>query len=97
MPLETVAILVCGLKDDSRIMIKHSGQKISIDRLINATICDHLGFLAWSKTKDAKDGINRPPRFVDILTQKDKSESDYLVFENGEDFHKAWNEINRGK
>lgn len=89
MPLYKVAIFVCGLKDDSRIMLKASNRTISLDRLINATICDNSSLLVWSQTEDGHKNRNRPKRFVEILLGQEK-ETDIKKFRSSEEFLKAW-------
>lgn len=90
MPLYQVAIFVCGLKEDSRTMLVYSGQKISFNTFMMASAVDSLNFLAWSKTKDASKGMNRPHRLVENLLGK-KDKNDLQKFQSGEDFMSAWN------
>lgn len=51
-----VAALCIGLKADSRVKMELSGNKFTIDQLMQAMVVDSLRFLAWSKTKDAQKG-----------------------------------------
>lgn len=92
MPLLTIATLVCGLRDDSRIMLRLSENNLSIDRQINAMICDNLSYILWSKTKDAESGRNKPKSILNALKGVD-DKSELMTFENGEDFKKAWENL----
>lgn len=89
-PLDKIAILVCGLKDNSRTKLKLNDQKINIDRLLLANAVDNLSFLVWAKTQDAKNGINPPKRFVQMLLGKEE-EKELEGFTSGESFENAWN------
>lgn len=89
LPPFKVAVFVCGLRDDSRIMMKLNDQKVSIDRMISAKTCDNLSLLVWSKSKDAQNGINRPKLFTDVLLGRDE-EKKVQSFADGDEFMKAW-------
>ena len=60
LPVQTVATLAAGLRDDSRIKIKMSGAKVPQNTLLLALIADRLSLLWWAKTKDGEKGRNRP-------------------------------------
>lgn len=90
LPLYKVAVFVCGLREDSRIMLKATERLVSTDRLIQAQICDNLSLLVWAQTKDGHNNRNRPKRFVDVLVNH-KKDTDIRKFESSEDFLKAWN------
>ena len=85
LPLETLAVLSVGLRENSRIKMKLSGVTVTPDFLLLAKAVDLLGLLFWTKTEDAQKGINRPKSIVDMLTRTEK-ESDVLSFETAEDF-----------
>ena len=92
LPPSKVAVFACGLRSDSRIKMKASGQLVPIDTLLLAGISDRLSALVWFKTEDGQKGKNRPTMLVDFLTGKTK-EKDVIVFNSGEDFEKKWNEL----
>lgn len=73
LPIRYVAILACGLSDDSRIKRKLSGQKASTDIMLKAIIADAVNFIAWCQTEDAKKKKNRPKS---IYAQLIKPESE---------------------
>lgn len=92
-----VAILACGLRDDSRIKMKISGCNVSTDTIIKAAILDNLSFIAWTKTKDAQSGKNAPESLVAKLQGKDKKENDdVFTFENPDDFFEMRESILKG-
>lgn len=81
----TAAAFSVGLRDDSRIKMILSGQKVSFDRVLQASIADRLGILIWQKTKDGQANRNRPQSFVELLTAEPK-EREEIAFESGKDF-----------
>lgn len=82
LALNKLAILACGLRDDSRIKLKMSENILSPNQLLLAGIQDRLSLLVYSKTKDAEKGINYPKLILDIL------ENNISGFSSGEDFMK---------
>ena len=92
LPPSKVAVFACGLRNDSRIKMKTSGQSVPIDTLLLAGISDRLSALVWFKTEDGQKGKNRPAMLVDFLTGKAK-EKDVIAFNSGEDFEVARNEL----
>lgn len=81
LPLNLAATLAVGLRADSRIMLKMSHQKIDYNVILRAAILDRLSFLAWSKTKDAETGKNRPESIVSKLMEEPK-ENNVVAFED---------------
>ena len=81
LPLNLAATLAVGLRADSRIMLKITGQKIDYNTVLSAAILDRLTFLAWTKTKDAEAGRNRPESVVSKLMEEPK-ENDIVAFED---------------
>ena len=88
LPPTKVAVFAVGLRYDSRIKMKLSDQKVSLDSLLLGGILDRLSILVWAQTKDGQKGINKPAMIVDSLTVKESKQSDVLVFISGEDFEK---------
>ena len=95
LPVETLAVLSVGLRENSRIKMKLSGVNVTPDFLLLAKAVDLLGLLFWSKTEDAQNGTNRPKSIVEMLTRVEK-ESDVLSFETAEDFEAEWQRITKG-
>lgn len=92
LPVRLQAVLACGLRDDSRIMMKMSGQKMSIGTMLQAAALDELAFLAWTKTKDAEKGRNRPESVLTKLLGEEK-ESEIQSFSSADEFERKRREI----
>lgn len=87
LPASKVALFSYGLRDDSRIKMKMSGQKKPIETMLQASIADSLRILVWFKTKDGQKGKNRPQSFVDLINSThNESEKEVVVFNSGKDF-----------
>ena len=80
--------MAVGLRDDSRIKLKKAGLKQPVDILLLASAVDRLSYILWSKTKDAKNGVNKPPSIFAQLTGQ-KQESNIKAFNSGTEFEKA--------
>lgn len=93
LPVETLAALSVGLRENSRIRMIMADNKVEQDVLLLAAAVDRLTFLAWSKTKDAEKGLNRPRSIVDIITGKSQKENDIMAFNTAEEFEAARAEI----
>ena len=74
MPARRIAVYACGLGKDSRIVKKISDTTVSYSEVIQAVIVDRLNWLCWSKTKDAKNGWNRPESLAKRLMDPPKKE-----------------------
>ena len=93
LPPTQVAIFAIGLKDDSRIKMKMSGQLVPMETLLLAGILDRLSILLWRQTKDGQKGRNMPTMVLDTLVAKKSKDSDVIVFSSGEDYEKTRNAI----
>lgn len=82
------AILAYGLREDSRIMLAMTDQKIRTDTQLFATMVDSLRWLCWSKTKDGAKGRNRPESILETMLNGPKKK-DIIGFRTPEDFEKA--------
>lgn len=96
LPVRLVATLSCGLREDSRIKLKMSGQKLSLDNTLRAMQVDALNLLLWTKTKDAQNGRNQPESVYSLLVDEDvKHENKHsqkiesMVFGSPEEFAEA--------
>lgn len=58
------AVFASGLRDDSRIKLLMSGQKVSFSDLLLARATDILALLLWTK---CKEGTPRPASIAEIL------------------------------
>ena len=88
LPPTKVAVFSLGLRDDSRIKMKISGQSVPFDTLLLAGIHDKLSTLVWFQTADGQKGRNRPTMLTNLLLKKEQ-ESDVEAFHSGEEFEKA--------
>ena len=94
LPVMTLAILACGLRADSRIMLKMRGQKIEDNILLLASAVDRLSFLAWAQTKDGANNINRPNSIVlSMLEPPKKEENNIVAYDNGDDLLDHMNKL----
>lgn len=95
LPVETAAVLAYGLRDNSRIKMKLSNQRVSTETMLQAAAVDALNLLVWAKTKDAKTGRNRPKSLLQIFTGE--NEPEFQAFDNAADFEAARRSLlNRG-
>jgi len=92
MPPIRVAIFAVGLRDDSRIKMKMSGQKVSLKTSLLAGISDSLNMLVWMNSVDGQKGRNRPVLITTLLSgQTGKKEN--VTFASGEDFENYRNRL----
>jgi hypothetical protein len=89
LPLSLVAVFSCGLREDSRIMLRLANQQVSLDTMLLALAADRLSTLVWFKTKDGQKGKNRPAMISESLGSDQRQEKDVTVFESGEDFERT--------
>lgn len=94
LPPSRVAVFSIGLKDDSRIKMKISGQTVSMEVLLLAGISDRLSLLVWAQTEDGRKGINRPAMITDALTTASQpKDAQMVVFDSGEEFISMRNKL----
>ena len=91
-PVEYVAILAYGLKDNSRIKMRANGLKAEINTLLLAHIADNTAINYYIKTKDAKTGRNKPKSKVAALV--DTEDKHAKQFDDGDSFLKEWRRLN---
>ena len=75
-PPHYIAILAVGLRDDSRIKMKISEQRLTLDQVLLASTYDKIAQLVWLNSKDGSEGRNRPKSVLLELTKEPK-ESEY--------------------
>src|SRR5690625_3565248 len=98
LPPPRVAVFAYGLRDDSRIKMKSSGQNVAIDTILLAGMSDRLSTLVWCQTADGQKGKNRPASLTDMLTNKmSESKKDTITFDSGEDFIRMRNKLMGGE
>lgn len=91
LPLETLATLSCGLRADSRIMMKISSRKLPSDITLLAAITDRLSLLLWAQSKDGQKGVNKPKL---LLGEEDK---EVMTFGSGEEFEQYRAKLLKGE
>lgn len=89
LPLDLLATLSFGLRDNSRIKMRLANTKVTTDTLLNAAQVDALNTLVWFKTKGAETGEGRPKSMVSTLLGETTSASDLMEFTSIEDFEAA--------
>ena len=52
LPVELVAVLSCGLRDNSRIKMIMADMTVDPETLLSAATVDRLTTLIWQRTKD---------------------------------------------
>lgn len=92
MPPIMVAIFCNGLRDDSRIKLVMSKQKVSLDTMLLASAVDRLSVLVWAKTKDGQKGRNQPKSIVDSINKPIRIR-DEVSFSTSEEFELAKSKI----
>ena len=84
LPVQTAAVLACGLRDNSRIKMKLSNQRVSTEMMLQASAVDALNLLVWTKTRDAEKGRNRPKSLFELFTGA--NEPEFEAFDSAADF-----------
>lgn len=85
-----IGTLAAGLRDDSRIKMQMSGEKITISQLLAAMTVDKLANLVWMQSKDGVKGRNKPASVVEQLRGSVSKPSEIHGFDSPEEFQKAW-------
>ena len=94
-PVEYIATLLAGLREDSRVMLKITNRKLTIDQMINIMSFDILNLLFWSKTVDGHNNVNRPKKLMDIFN-KTETVDEIKTFDSGEELLAELNRLARG-
>lgn len=92
-----VAVLCIGLRDDSRIKMELTGQKLTTTDSLLALCLDRLSFLVWAQSKDAQRGQNRPKSVYEALQGLEKNQKENVrTFRSGADFDAVFKQITGG-
>lgn len=92
LPATRIATFSVGLRENSRIKLKMSDSRYSLDTLLLATIADRLSLLVWLKTKDGVQGVNRPKSIM-VKLLGETEEKNVLAFQSPGEFEKEWEKI----
>lgn len=91
IPLTVLATLASGLRENSRIKQKISGEKLSFEQMVNIGILDCLRILTWQNSKDGAKNRNRPKSILKQFTKEKKT--DVISFDSAADFELARNKL----
>lgn len=90
LPLSKVATFSVGLRENSRIKMKMSNMKYSLETVLLAAMVDRLSILIWAKTEDGVRGTNKPISIVDKLLDE---KEDIVGFDTPTEFENEWKKI----
>lgn len=93
VPVQLLATLAVGLRDDSRVKRAASKTPYSDNTILLASIADSLRWLVWSKTEDGIKGQNCPKPIIGFYLNRAEPESEYELFESPEDFWEWANSV----
>ncbi|MCC8104109.1 MAG: DUF5361 domain-containing protein [Clostridiales bacterium] len=101
LPASLLATLAAGLPEDSRIKSRMSRKDnepaVKNDTLLLARIADLLALIVWSRTEDGQKGKNKPKSIVSIMLGKnDESDNDMELFDEPDEFKRAWEQAGGG-
>ncbi len=89
LPVETLAALSVGLRDNSRIKMQLSGEKHSLEVMLLMAVVDQLRMLTWMQSKDGAKGRNRPKSLLAEAARDSTPKQQLVAYDTGEDFMKA--------
>lgn len=87
-PGRFIATLSAGLRENSRIKMIMTDEKVPMDTFLLCSLLDKFNAWIWMNSSDGQKGINRPKSIVDTL-MNNKKESDIQSFTSVEDFEEA--------
>ena len=94
VPVSVLATLAVGLRDESRIMMKLNGERLTKTEMLLAAAIDRLSVLIWQRTENGHNGINPPSSLLDKLLGVEETESGTVQsFDTPEDFEREWEKI----
>lgn len=88
LPPLLVATFVLGLRGDSRVKMRISESKLSVEQILLAMIVDNLNFQSWTYTKDARKGKTYKEKSVlkTLNGEYEEKKDDLISFETAEEF-----------
>ena len=95
LPVETLAALAVGLREDSRIVMKMSGAMLTTSQMLLTGILDGINLLCWLNSEDGRKGQNRPEPIMNRIQGKLKKR-EVQQFNSGEDFERERQRILAG-
>lgn len=95
LPPKLVAILAKGLRDDSRIKLKLSGNKMSFNTLLSAMLVDEVRFFRYMFSDDAKNRNNVPVSVVETMFKEHDESNDTQAIYGIEEFDNKLEELRK--
>lgn len=93
LPVEYVATLAIGLRDNARIKLKAVGLETDLESLLLAHIADNTAITGWLLSENGRKGKDRPASFVNLLTSKIDVSKQPRQFTSGNAFDKEWERL----
>ena len=93
LPIQTVAVLACGLRENSRIKMKLSGATVPTEIMMLAHVIDRLSVLVWQNSEDGAKGRNMPESLAERLLHPETAKPKITGFDTVEEFERARSEI----
>ena len=90
LPLNYVATLFFGLREESRSKLSLTKQKQNTEIQLLGLIADLLNTLVWFNSEDGQKNRNRPKSIYEVLTGTDRKVKDekILSFSSAEEFER---------
>ena len=79
LPVQLVATLSAGLRDDSRIKPRLSGSPVPLESVLLASIADRIEMFRYGFSENAKKGKQPPASLVEALCGKRKAKKKGVV------------------
>lgn len=93
LPVQLLAVLASGLRDNSRIKTSLSGVKATRGEILLAAAVDRLSYMVWGMTEDARKGINRPSSVLDAMLGNTGETQETVGFATAEEYENEWERI----
>lgn len=85
LPIEQVAVLAIGLREDSRVKMAIADVPVALNTTLQAAMLDCLRLLIWQNSADAVNGRNRPESILERLNGTNRQQ-DSVSFDSPEAF-----------
>lgn len=86
LPVDLLATLATGLRENSRIKMKMGKRDFTTEEVLLAHIADNLSLFRYGFSEEAQNGTNTPKLFTEIIYKDEKEKTDITGFITGEDF-----------
>ena len=92
LSLKQAAILACGLRENSRIVMKMSRTRVDNFTLLLASAIDNLKTLVWQNTESGHKGTDVPKSIAQALLGIE-DEKEFETYTSGDEFMQARQKI----